>query len=303
MKFSLNETKMNHPFLVYTCIGGSKSYLQVLKFLIFSLMLQPANSGTTSFDFLIICDANLYNHVRDFVNNNVIGQYATKFSCFVFKAETSIHSHVYQDNNMAPSYLKLHLFDWPKVADYRAGLFIDADIIVPPTFDFEDFICQVACETSKMESGKLYAMPENNGMELHKLWYFNLHDYTENELAEFETKQIYPFNTGLFSFIICPDTKETFGNILDMIHKSPDPRIYFYEQSFVNTYCNRTNKAGYDLITQDHCVLFVRPESLMVPKLLHFCGEASQGHSKASFMGEFANKHWPKLAKCVDTAI
>jgi len=277
--------------LLYTCLGENPSYLQVFSFLMRSLMCH--HHSPPCFDFLIIVDENLYAHVQKWISDVHF-----PFSIFLHQADTQSHA-AYQDNNMAPSYLKLHLFDWPRVFSYDTALFIDADIIVPPHFDMRDFIVSQACNPEKLEDGCLYAMREFEDMCMHRMHYFDLHDYTDEEIAAFEEEGIYAFNTGLFSFKVNADIKRIFSDILEMIHTTPDPRLFFYEQSFMNVYLNRTRRARYDVITHDHCELFVRPESAFVPKLLHFCGEASNGKSKGDFMHAFCSRNCPEILQHV----
>jgi len=287
---------MDSPkILLYTCLGGNPSYSHVFSFLMHSLIRRHDHpcSAQPYFDFLIIVDENLYAQVQKWIS-----EWSCPFSIFLHQANTR-HA-AYQDNKMAPSYLKLHLFDWPHVFRYDTALYIDADIIVPPHFDMRDFILSQACNPEKLEDGCVYAMRESEDMNMHRMHYFDLHDYTDEEITGFEKEGVYAFNTGLFSFKVNTKSMRIFSDILEMIHNTPDPCNFFYEQSFMNVYLNRKRKVRYDVITHDHCELFVRPESAFVPKLLHFCGEASDGKSKGEFMHAFCVRHWPDLVKYID---
>jgi len=275
--------------LVYTCLGGDPSYLKVFAYLIHSLLLHPYSSQHR-FDFLVISDKILYSYVQDYISKL---SKPSSLSIYVHLANTN--HRVYEENNMTPSYIKLHLFDWPQVFDYSSALFIDADIIIPPHFDFCHFVENQACCLEKLEDGCLYAMSEFQDKNMHRIHYFDLHDYTDDEIDAFERDGVYAFNAGLFSFKINDKSMQMLNDIRDMIHKTPDPKLFFYEQSFMNVYLNRKRKARYNLITHDHCALFVRPESEFEAKLLHFCGEASDGVTKDEFMLAFCKRHWHEL--------
>jgi len=260
--------------LIYTTIGYDVKWFNVIKLLLKSL---SKCSSPYTFDFLIICDNNLYTHINNHIKTNSYNGLNIKLYCLPF-------------NSSRPdiaSINKLRVFDWSEIDSYNKIMFVDGDIL-----------CNTNMNTffnNKMEDNILYVYKECDTMDKHENLYWGLQNYTREELETFALYQIYPFNCGLFLFNNTNEMKDDFHNILNMIETYE--KEYFYEQSFMNYYFNKKRNVNYTIFTKDNYKLFPDLHTEYDNMIIHFTGASDvnkltkiENYYNSYFVQKFDNR-------------
>ena len=254
--------------LVYTTIGYSLTWFNIIKLLLDSLQLY---SNPVMFDFLIICDENMYMYISDYLENN--SKY--KFNICIFNI---------LKNSFAPheaSMNKVNIFEYENINEYDKILFIDGDIYstlnINTIFEHE------------ISENILYVYKETSNILDHNAIYWGFSNYTHDELEQFRIKHMYPFNCGLFLFKNTVEMKTDFNNILLMMknHKG----TFFYEQSFMNYYFNKKNNVNHDIFTKDNYVMFPNDMINYTNKIIHFCNANNSSATKFERMIAYIHHH------------
>ena len=254
--------------LIYTTIGYNIEWFDIILILIDSLI---DYSYPNKFDFLVICDDNMYNHIKDYFNKNSIYN------------KLNIKIHNVKFNSQKPdiaSINKLRIFDYENINDYEKILFLDGDIIC--TLNINEIFQKDLAENI------LYVYKEKININDHNHRYWGFENYTEKDLDEFKINNIYPFNCGIFLFKVSDEIKSDFSLILEKIknHKGD----YYYEQSFMNVYFNKKRNINYTLFTRDNYIMF--PENILYKNhILHFCGCNNPALSKKQIMINYKEKY------------
>ena len=215
--------------LVYYTIGFNPKYLELLYLSIQSLRNQNSQ------DVLIICDKSMINQctekLKEFSNIKII------------PCSDSISA-------MDSSMKKLLIFNYD-ISKYLKILFIDSDILVNTN---------IRGIFNGIKNDKLYAGAEHKSMILHKTIWHSLLTYTEDDIKFFYENKIYPFNCGLFGFVITIKMKQHFLNILEMVKNHTGH--YWYEQSFMNVYFNKLNLVDTKVINDTNYMLAIEVNKL-----------------------------------------
>lgn len=261
--------QIHHRHLIYTTIGYNLEWINIILLLLDSI--EKYTSDKKSFDFLIICDDNMYDPISSRLQN-----YQDRFSF-------TIILHNIGKNSSQPwfaSMNKLSIYDFPKIYQYSKILFIDGDILC--TYDLSNIL-----KRKSLENNVLYVFKERDSIDDHNIPFWGFENYTPQDLETFSSHSIYPFNCGLYLFMNDTEMKKNFESILHFI--SEYKGNFFYEQSFMNYFFNRKRNVNYDLFTKDFYILWP-DENIHYPNhIIHFCGCWKQ--NKLSIMQEYILKH------------
>jgi hypothetical protein len=264
------EPTISKKNLVYTTIGYNEKWFDIILLLLFSI---EKYTTIKDFDFLLICDDNMY----DSINNIIKTELETELS---FKVKL----HNIKRNSSAPdkaSINKLYVFDFEEIDNYQKILFIDGDII--SLYDLKNVFNNILCDDI------LYVYKEIDDINCHNHIFWGLENYTPLELERFEEKNIYPFNCGLFLFNNTIGMKEDFKNIILFI--STYNGKSFYEQSFMNYYFNKKESVNYEIFNNNNYKLGVDCDIKYPNKIVHFSGANNSGYTKFEMMKYYITIH------------
>ena len=274
------RTNQRSKNLVYTTIGFSKSYIQCIELFLKSILAY--SSFPLTFDFLIICDEAMFNDVSD-IAYSIFDNDLLKNKMFFLVAPDSISA-------MKASMHKLHVFDFPQLKNYENISFIDIDVLCLYDLNilFEDMNKRIDSmkDVEKDMDSILFAHNERDDPLENKTVWWCMNDYTEEDMDFFKANRILPFNAGMFAFRYSQTMKSHFDKVLKIIEDSP--RVYFFEQAYMNAYFNRRHLVRYNLITKDNYILFPDVSTLYDKKLIHFCGHPGNGRHKYQVMKEYS---------------
>ena len=257
--------------LIYTTLGFNIEWFKVVLILIDSLI---EYSLPINYDFLIICDSNMYDYISNYIKEN------TKYNVI------NIYIHNVGFNSSKPdiaSINKLRIFDYENINKYNKILFMDGDII--STLNVNNIFDLL------INDNILYVYKEKTDINDHNSKFWGFCNYTNNELENLKKNNIYPFNAGLFLFFNTNEIKNDFNNILNNIknHKGE----YYYEQSFMNYYFNKKGNINYDIFTNDNYKMFPDQKIPYLNKIIHFCCSSASGYSKEISMKTYKNTYLP----------
>lgn len=273
------RTNQRSKNLVYTTIGFSKSYIQCIELFLKSIL---AYSDPLTFDVLIICDESMFNEVSD-IAYSIFDNELLKNKIFFLVAPDSISA-------MKASMHKLHVFDFPQLKNYENITFIDIDVLclhdLNILFDNMNKRIDSMKDVEKDMDSILFAHNERDDPSENKTVWWCMNDYTQEEMEFFKANRILPFNAGMFAFRYNQTMKSHFDRVLKMIEDSP--KVYFFEQAYMNAYFNRRHLVRYNLITKDNYILFPDVSTLYEDKLIHFCGHPGNGSHKYQVMKEYS---------------
>lgn len=273
------RTNKRSKNLVYTTIGFSKSYIQCIELFLTSIL---AYSTPLTFDVLVICDEEMFNEVSD-IAYSIFDDDLLRNKIFFLVAPDSVSA-------MKASMHKLHVFDFPQLNTYENVTFIDIDVLcihdLNAFFENMNKCIESMKDVEKEPDSILFAHNERDDPSENRTVWWCMNDYTDEEMEFFKQKRILPFNAGMFAFRYSESMKKHFSNVLKMIDDSP--RVYFFEQAYMNAYFNRRHFVRYNLITKDNYVLFPDVTKLYEKKLIHFCGHPGNGRHKYQVMKEYA---------------
>jgi len=260
--------QIHHRHLIYTTIGYSIKWFDIILLLLDSI--EKYTTCKKSFDFLIICDDNMYDEISIYLQNH-----QTRFSF-------TIMLHNIRKNSSQPDFAsmnKLSIYDFSEIHNYSKILFVDGDIIC--TFDLNRIWVH------ELADNVLYVYKEQNDINQHNHIYWGLQNYTSEELESFSLHSIYPFNCGLFLFMNTPEMKKDFDSIIAFI--SSYKGKFFYEQSFMNYYFNRKGNVNYDILTRDNYIMFPDENVHYADHIIHFATANCQ--NKLSRIQNYIARH------------
>ena len=249
--------------LIYYTIGYKSSYIELLEL---SLLTYSKYNNNDNTDIIIICDKNMINECKIYEHE--------------YKNIKILENDISNTSEEA-SIKKLSIFRYDHIQKYDKIIYFDSDILFHTNIDklFEGI----------NDNNMLYVYTETEDLQAHSNYLHSLCNYTEEELVFLYSSKIYAFNAGCFGFKNSPIMAEHFENILEYI--STYKGIYFYEQSFMNTYFNIRNLTDRTLITNDNYTMspyFTAHKG----KILHFCGAPGDAISKKDRMLEYINKYF-----------
>lgn len=266
-----NETPKN---LVYTTIGYSKSYARCVELFLKTLVNY---SNPIDFDILIICDEGMFEDISDMAYT-IFDNEILRNKLFFLVAPNS-------DSAMKASMHKLNIFDFPRANDYRNIVFVDVDVLC--LHDMSAFFERMDKCIVDEKKEYLYACNERDDPLENKTLWWCMNDYTEDDMEFFKKNHILPFNAGMFAFRYSKAMKEHFKNVMTLIRTSP--KVYFFEQAYMNAYFNRKNLVRYDLVSKENYIMFPDLKTLYKDKIVHFCGHPGNGDHKYSIMKEYVS--------------
>lgn len=243
-------------YIIYTCVSHKKEYVDCVQLLVKTL---EKYTKTINFDFLILYDEKLEGKIN--IESN-------KIKILTYKPRPIEYSN-------PEFFYKLRYFDYPNCFKYKKAIYLDADILV--TLDISTFFIK------NTQENKLYVFPEHKITHKHHEYYYNPfypRTLPEELIINYETKNIYVFNSGTFLFEINNTMKTHFDNVINLIvnHK----KGAFMDQPFFNIYFNRIEATEY-MFNQDNYKLGVNKEQFCENCILHFAGQGI-GNSMSKFI-------------------
>lgn len=262
LKPSVNHTGRN---LVYFTLGVDKKFTRMVKSCIWSIL---QNTREIVFDILIIHDSEVT--VSEF--------------CKIFP-EVQFHFLEVEKgkDGIEASMNKLKLFSFPKIAEYKKVLFLDADIVFGKVDIRDVFGLELSTNT-------FYSVVHSTCLvEIHQTFFHTIRRYEKNEMVKFEEANLVPFNAGQFMFTISNVMQRHFENILYLI--SVWRKKYFFEQSFMNYYFNSNMVSDTDLMKKYFSIYYIGKDhmsnlTLDKEKVVHYAGDPCDGSSKLDFLKE-----------------
>lgn len=261
--------------LVYTTIGFSKSYAQCIQLFLKSILLYSSLKGI---DILIICDEDMFSEVSDIAYSIFDNEYL-KNKMFFLVAPNSADA-------MKASIHKLNIFDFPQLEAYKNILFVDVDVLCLHSLDA--FFSIMDEKITDERKHYLYAHKEKEDPMQNKIPFWSMNNYTDDDMQFFKDNHICPFNAGMFAFRYSLEMKEHFARVSEMIITSP--KVFFFEQAYMNVYFNKKNLVRYDLISNDNYTIFPSLDKLYKDTFVHFCGHPGDGSHKYKIMNQYATR-------------
>ena len=262
LKPSVNHTGRN---LVYFTLGVDEKFTRMVKSCIWSIL---QNTREVVFDILIIHDSEV----------------AVSEFCKIFP-EVQFHFLEVEKakDGIEASMNKLKLFSFPKIAEYKKVLFLDADIVFGKVDIRDVFGLELSTRT-------FYSVVHSTCLvEMHQTFFHTIRRYEKNEMVKFEEANLVPFNAGQFMFTISNVMQRHFENILYLI--SVWRKKYFFEQSFMNYYFNSNMVSDTDLMKKYFSIYYIGKDhmsnlTLDKEKVVHYAGDPCDGSSKLDFLKE-----------------
>ena len=262
LKPSVNHTGRN---LVYFTLGVDEKFTRMVKSCIWSIL---QNTREVVFDILIIHDSEV-----------VVSEF-----CKIFP-EVQFHFLEVEKakDGIEASMNKLKLFSFPKIAEYKKVLFLDADIVFGKVDIRDVFGLELSTRT-------FYSVVHSTCLvEMHQTFFHTIRRYEKNEMVKFEEANLVPFNAGQFMFTISNVMQRHFENILYLI--SVWRKKYFFEQSFMNYYFNSNMVSDTDLMKKYFSIYYIGKDhmsnlTLDKEKVVHYAGDPCDGSSKLDFLKE-----------------
>jgi hypothetical protein len=260
--------------LLYTTVGKSEAYLNLLTYFCESLCF--TNTGVKN--LLVMCDISFHTKVRTILER------------FAF-----LNWHIMDMpdafSGVEASMQKTKIFEWPHIMEYNTCLFVDADCLFLQDLEF--------IFKKPIQDNKLYVYAERDTPQENITNWFclpriddnKLVYYTETEFRWIIDNNKRPFNAGLFLFKISPLMKSHFENLNNFIKNWKG--LYFYEQSFMNTYFHLTDLSDFSHFGKHNIVMTQRYSNQPIcdnHKIVHFNGVgASNGDAKQVEMSAYLN--------------
>jgi hypothetical protein len=259
---SVNHTGKN---LVYFTLGVDEKFTRMVKSCIWSIL---QNTREVVFDILIIHDSEV----------------AVSEFCKIFP-EVQFHFLEVEKakDGIEASMNKLKLFSFPKIAEYKKVLFLDADIVFGKVDIRDVFGLELSTRT-------FYSVVHSTCLvEMHQTFFHTIRRYEKNDMVKFEEANLVPFNAGQFMFTISNVMQRHFENILYLI--SVWRKNYFFEQSFMNYYFNSNMVSDTDLMKKYFSIYYIGKDhmanlTLNKEKVVHYAGDPCDGSSKLDFLKE-----------------
>jgi hypothetical protein len=261
-------TETTDKFLVYFTVGYSSKYIDLL-----DLAVKSFQYFNKDIDILVICDEHMETECKQRLNDVILISVPNSIQ----GAHASIN--------------KLKLFEfYPKASTYNSILFIDSDIITHT--DVKPILEKIK------EENRLYVYTEHSDINCHLRQEWSCNNYNSSDISNFKKNSIFVFNAGCFGFR--PRfMKSHFKNITDTID-TYKKELVIYEQSFMNVYFNKLNNTDRNLLTSETYIMWPKQNTNYSGKLIHFCGNIGNGHSKYPIMLEYINKHISNFNKICD---
>lgn len=228
-------------YLVYYTHGYEDLYLDIMKL---SIKTLRDNTDMSNIDILVMSDNKYVERIKSEIEN----VYILPMNDSKRPDEASMH--------------KLNIFDFSKIYEYEAVMFIDSDILV--YMDVGKLLEKV------VRSDVFYVCTEKIEGDEHKSIIHSLLKYTDEEYKFLTDNNIIGLNAGCFLLKPSKENKAHFDNIHEMIRNHTDD--YFYEQSFMNHYFNLNGQTDRTLLTTENYILWPKIDVRYENSLLHFCG-------------------------------
>ena len=263
--------------LFYTSLGYNRKYIECLDYFVKSLVY----TNNCRINLLVLCDESFRTDVLKTleVYANVNGM-----------VHTLPNTQTPEDASMH----KIRVFESPDIHKYTVAIYVDVDCLFTGSFDF--------IFRRPIEDNQLYVYPERDDAMKNTITWFSLSKkdkpdvlyYNKQELNEIVAECRYPFNAGLFMFRITPLMEQHFHKLNEFVTDfKTGSGIWFYEQSFMNTYFHLNKMSNYSIFTTDHISMLGRRDVLRTPneRLIHFNITAGDGIGKIDMMDE----EWKKF--------
>lgn len=257
--------------LLYTSIGKNEGYINLLELFCESL----CSTNPYVKNLLVISDVSFHSRIRD-----ILSKYAM-LNFYILDQPDSITPERASMN-------KLNIFDFPHIFKYRVCLFVDLDCLF---LDNLRFIFD-----SPIEDNKLYVYAERETVEQNNIEFFSLTDesgkflyYNQADRNVLQKYSKLPFNAGLFLFRVSDTMKRHFNSLNEFVRSYKG--LFFYEQSFMNTYFHLTNVSDTNRFTKSNIFMINGRDILDCSppshKIIHFNACASIATTKYEWMSKF----------------
>jgi len=194
--------------LIYFVCGANPDYASLLKTCIESIRATCTNNNT---DLLVLCDENYQTHVAG-------------LGTFIHITEPNL-------TGVDASMRKVEIFDYPRINQYAAVLYLDCDIVV----------CKDLAPLFNMirRDDTLYTCSELAVTRPHELIFFSLLNYTPQQLEFLYSRGKTGFNCGQMAFKVSQVMCDHFACVRrDIAIAKTTNYPFFYEQSFMNYHFN-----------------------------------------------------------------
>lgn len=265
---SLPVDAIGEKNLIYYTVHG-QNYVNILDK---SLQSIAKTTIFQSFDVLIICDS----HTQSLIEGLSV--------CQLFNL--SFHNVPTCIDGVEASMNKLNIFDYKDIDEYKKIIFLDCDILAIKSVNdlfyhvTDNFVIYTVCNPD-VNRGSLFT--HYHGLN------FNASSIHDKSILE----NIMPFNAGQFAFINNLRTREHFSNM--RYFSKVWPAKYFFEQSFMNTYCIMAGNTDQSLSAKVSLANFsfksAKKKHTDEHSLIHFIGPALDGVSKLNSINKYIDAY------------
>lgn len=244
--------------LVYYTLGYSDKYLTCLE-----ISIQSLRKYHNDCDILVLIDMSLIQKAKENIHNVE----------FIICPDSKSPEEA--------SMRKLAIFDY-NIEEYDTVIFIDTDIIIHMD------VLSLAPLITKPDALYVYSEYDDINTHITLKHYFSIKHYSQDEMNYFKKNSIKVFNAGLFGFKTTPAMKTHFNSIREMVKNHTGS--FFYEQSFMNTYFNLNGMTDRSVFTTENYKLFPEDNVDYKGKIVHFCGNITDGSLKSRRMKLYISK-------------
>jgi hypothetical protein len=259
-----DTTVVGSKNLIYFTCFGSKKYIRL-----FELLLQGlSKQGYQNFDILLIADKKTAEEVKKI---KIIKKYTVDY--FILP---------HTKDPVKASMRKLKIYDYKNIDLYKNILFLDLDILVIGNHSkvFEE----------RTVPNVFYGSTEKFCHGMHKMVFYRLVEYSNNELERFVKNDTFTFNAGQFFFRNTPTMRKHFNNLNKLIDEWEGE--YFFEQGFLNCYFNVLGLSNvfkfkeqfrFVCINKNETKITFNSEAVFV----HFMGSTANASDKLFFIKKY----------------
>ena len=263
----LNNNPIGTKNLIYYSCFKENEYLDLLVLSVKSILAR----GSSNADFLIITQPDFEATIKDQLKN--------------FNINLFFHLIDKPANGVLASTYKLNIFDFERINDYRAILFLDCDIIACRNPDeIFNYINEVDCIST--------AFNPSIDVNSHKGKFHSLDYLKDPILNSINNESFVPFNAGQFLIKNSIKNQTHFENMVWFLQNWPGK--VFFEQSIMNRYLLQAG--GVDQKLSEYVYLNTFSNNLSLEKfnnldekvkLIHFASETLNGQNKLNNINKF----------------
>ena len=262
--------------LIYYSVGGHKSWLELLKLSLLSLIEQ----GDINYDVLIITTENFKEKI---IELNLLDLNID----FLIVPEPI--------SNIELSINKLLIYQYEKITEYAKVLFLDCDIIAIKSFS-QLFLKQINHKQLHTHVNRKFIEHQQLGKLPHHfvLPWHGIREINNQELVILKEKREMPFNAGQYLFVPTQQMISHFANVHWFSREWPEK--YFFEQALMNYYFCINHMTNIDVllnVIELHCITDNSTKQINIDsvegQLIHFMGDSTDAETKIKYIKNYAN--------------